>query len=291
MHMANRCIVTMIMVAATGAAAHAQVAATVEAALAPIPVMADGVTPNPAFEAWNANALQSLLQGGGAVGNPAAGPSAYVPLGTVNQSDFITTFTDPAATFPSWKGIADPAAPFDSQYGDGLAFSVRFVSSTPTLRLSNLDVVMSSDDPGDVYDAFSHTLDSLAYTPRHEGINWGPDGIPNTADDIVYNNGQDWTLPVNEILITGTVIAPEALAHAGADNQENINDSLNDFYSQYPMTEASAEYIMFDDSGNLLMDVKQTVNINVPEASSLGALLVGTLAMIARPRRKWACTR
>ena len=79
-----------------------------------------------AFTDWNANAIQGLMQGDVSVGNPANGPAAYYPVTTVNHRDVFDSVVN-SPTFPSWRGTADPAAPFNTSYGNAVDFSLRIV--------------------------------------------------------------------------------------------------------------------------------------------------------------------
>jgi hypothetical protein len=265
----------------------AQVTPTADSAITPIKFMPPGPpTLNPTWVQWKANALQSLSHGGGTVGDPATDPAAYVPTGTITDRDFWGTLNNPGAVFNSWHAQANPAAPFDTQYGNAIIFPLRLVSTTSKFRLSNLDNITTSNDPGnDLGVSGTHLVSGANYGFSRVGIDYGPDGIRGTADDITYNNGESGTMLVNELLYSGVAVFEDVSHTPGNTPQQDIDQSIASFDATHPITRITNEYILTDDAGRNLVDVTKAVTVT-PEPASLGLFALGTLSLLARRRAK-----
>lgn len=266
-----------------GASSMAAVNTTTESAVTPVrfspSVPPPGFTPT--FIQFNSNAIQSLSQGGGAVGNPATDPAAFVPTSSIKAADLFASFEGTNTTFPSFHGVANPPAPFNDQYGNALIFPLRIVSTTQKFRLSNLDNVIVSNDPGNTFGSESHLAAGRDYSFTRVGIDYGPDGIKGTADDIVYNNNQPGSTPVNELLYSGVAIFNE-VSDFGGNAQQNLDQSVADFLRQNPLTSISNTYTLTDDAGNNLVNITTTVAVT-PEPAALG-LLGGATLLLSRRR-------
>lgn len=263
----------------------AQVTPTADSAVTPLrfspTVPPPGFTPT--FIQFNENAIKSLTSGGGTVGNPATDPAAYTPSGTIDAHDFFSTFEGTNATFSSWHGMASPAAPFDTQYGNALIFPLRLVSTTEKFRLSNLDNIVSSNDPDNAFGGESHLAAGRDYSFTRVGIDYGPDGIRGTADDIVYKNGEPGSNLINELDYSGVAVFQEVTDQGGTP-QQNIDRSVALFLAQNPLTRISNTYLLTDDNGKSLVDVTKTVTVT-PEPASLGFLAAAGALLLRRPRR------
>jgi len=148
------------------------------------------------------------LQNTSSVGS---GVTAYTPTASgavLSGSDFIETSS---VGIRSWRGIADPAAPFDLEFGTALYFSVTILSSAgATIRLADLNVT-------ETYLGTSFGSSAIGGTYRSTLL--GIDGSGN-----VLNNGQDPNTLVAQLYYVGVGFEYPALAGSGT-NQEIIDQN------------------------------------------------------------------
>lgn len=241
-----------------------------------------------AFTDWNANAIQGLMQGDVSVGNPANGPAAYYPVTTVNQRDVFDSVVN-SPTFPSWRGIADPAAPFNTSYGNAVDFSLRIVGNGTQFKLSNLDNTTTSNDTGNDWSFGSHLSANRNYASTRVGINYGPDHLKGTADDIVYQNNESGALPVDELDYSGVGVAQDVLDPAfgvtPGTHQQDIDRSVAVYFAMHAVTQISNTFMLKDDAGALLGQATASVNV-VPEPVSGLLVLCGGAALGFLRRRR-----
>src|SRR5205807_10325870 len=182
-------------------------------------------------------------------------------------------------------GQANPPAPFNSQYGNAIIFPLRLVSTTEKFRLSNLDNITTSNDPGnDLGLAGTHLVSGASYGFSRVGIDYGPDGVKGTADDIIYNNGQSGTMPINELQYSGVAVFEDVSHTPGNTPQQDIDQSIAAFDATHPISRITNEYILTDDAGRNLVDVTRTVTVT-PEPGTLGLLAVAALPVLLRRGR------
>jgi len=130
-------------------------------------------------------------------GNPSAGDWTYVPNGsTVNLSQVL-----------SYSGN-----------GNCLDYGVAITSTTP-FTLSQIIWGESG-----TFGSTSVTLGAqgLTYDLFGVGINYGPDGIAGTADDITYTTGNAST-PVNAVYLTGMVDTFDTGGHSSAATLQTLS--------------------------------------------------------------------
>jgi len=240
-----------------------------------------------AFTDWNTNAIQGLMQGDASVGDPAVGPAAYYPVTSVNQRDVFDTVVN-SPTFPSWRGTADPAPPFNTSFGNAVDFSLRIVGNGTQFKLANLDNITTSNDAGNDWSFGSHLSANRSYASTRVGINYGPDHIRGTADDIVYQNNESGSLPVDELDYSGVGVAQDVLDPAfgvmPGTHQQDIDRSIAAYFSKHNVTQISNTFQLKDDAGALLGQATASVNV-VPEPAS-GLLIVGAASFTCLRRRK-----
>lgn len=171
---------------------------------------ADGITidvrpssaPNaygsPSWAEYTANALNALENNLESIGNRETDPTAYEALGlSISPEDFMAT------SFKSWRGVANPPAPFANELGNRLYFGMHAYGDGVTqFNLEDLTFDLHSSDP---YDSLQFTGNFIGYsytgTTRY-GIDWGTDRTKGGGDDIVYTSGNGTTL-VDEIVYVG----------------------------------------------------------------------------------------
>lgn len=163
-----------------------------------VPSSAPNVFGSPSWAPYAANALNSLENGLGNIGNRTTDPTAYeIASPIVDPGEFMVT------SFNSWRGVAYPPAPFAAELGNRMHFGLHAVGDGATLfRLEDLTFNMtSSDGPNSL--GYAGNFVGLSYngTTRY-GINWGPDRVKGGGNDIVYTSGNGTTL-VDEIVYVG----------------------------------------------------------------------------------------
>ena len=244
------------------------------AALAgPIVYVVPSISPDPVlnlstYDAWSGNALTALQDG--TTTNGAAGPSYYAQIASFAATDVIGT------NFPYWKGQLNPAAPFDTQTGNGLAFGVAIYGNGQQFTMGH--VSYADDFFGST---FTTNLSAYGYGARMIGINYGPDGIRGTADDIVY----DGTGPT-----PGTATDPvDALFFSGVDIQFYVADpaDLSAAIAQILAATspfASATYTV-QIGESISTGTSQIEMVPEPATLSFGGLGVLLLGLAARRKR------
>ncbi len=244
-----------------------------------IPSSAPNVYGSPSWAGYAANALNSMENNLGNIGTRATDPTAYEIAGPfVQPSDFMVT------TFNSWQGVAGPlAAPFAGELGNRIHFGLVASSVTP-FDLAQVSFSISSSDPanslGYVDDLSGCNFNGITRV----GVNWGPDGIKGTADDIVYtagNVGNDQTL-VNELFYVG---AGNALWPGGDDPnpgnpaggaQAAIADSTAYVMGNAPFS-ITGSYTILGNTESATVTV-----VPEPTTVSLLAFALGGLALIRK---------
>lgn len=153
---------------------------------------------SPSWTPYVVNALNSLENGLGNIGDRLTDPTAYEIAGPVIRPGDIAV-----TTFHSWRGVVNPAAPFAHEYGNRLHFGLHaFGDGTTQFSLSDLTFDMHSSD---AWDSLAYSGDFVGFnyngTTRY-GINWGADRAKGGGNDIVYLTGNGTTL-VDEIVYVG----------------------------------------------------------------------------------------
>ena len=159
------------------------------------------LTPNPTATSWAAardNAMVGII-----TGQPVAGSavSSFTPLPntTLSWGDVALT------SFSSWRGQANPPAPYNLEKGNSPRFGLKIVSGT-LFRLSDLSWAITSTDvstsypQGSLYFAGSFATNSYAQT--RQGFVYGANGTRGPA----ITSGPGDTL-VNEIDFIGVANA------------------------------------------------------------------------------------
>ncbi len=223
---------------------------------------------SPSWPQYAANALASLGNGGGNIGDPTTDPTAYAAASWIIAGDLILS------SFPSWLGTAAPSGAFAGESGNQLLFGLVISGNGDYFRLSNLYNTMSSSDP---FDSLGWNSGGFsAYGTYLVGRDCGADGVCGTADDIVYSNGEDASLPVNQLLYVGVGAAFDASGEPGATDQDKL-DSVGAFILSNSPFSVSNTYTLYDDNLSVLASVDSTISeaSEVPEPSTLLFAAVG----------------
>jgi hypothetical protein len=269
----------VMVVAIVGLALGLSVPAFAQTTLQVIPSSAPNAFGSPSWAGYSANALNSLQNNLGNIGSRATDPTAYEIAGPIVQpGDFMVT------TFNSWQGVAGPlAAPFTSEEGNRMHFGLHASSATP-FDLAEVTFSISSSDPANSLSYVDDLSGCNFNGTTRIGLNWGPDGIKGTSDDILYtagNVGNDQTL-VNELFYVG---AGNALWPGGSDPnpgnpaggaQAAIDDTTNYIMGNAPFA-ITGSYSILGNTGSATVTV-----IPEPATISLLAMALGGLMLIRK---------
>jgi hypothetical protein len=268
-------VATGLILAVTATAGATSITIDVVPSSAP-----NGSSASPSWTSYVANALNSLENGLGNIGNRATDPTAYEIAGSkILPGEIAVT------SFNSWRGQVSPPAPFANEYGNRLHFGLHAYGDAQ-FKLADLTFAMHSSDPTDSL-VFTGNFIGYNYSTTRYGINWGTDGVKGGGDDTVYTSGNGTTL-VNEIVYVGVGNAwwPGKGGSYGSDPANPIGGAqaaMDDYYAWVntlePIT-VTTTYSILAYSGSASVDV-------VPEPVTMAglALGIGCLTRYVRKRR------
>jgi hypothetical protein len=95
--------------------------------------------------------------------------------------------------FPSWNGIVDPGTAFGPEYASELgrrfSFGLAIEGDGATrFSISQLSFKGVTDDPTHMLD-FHFAAGSYGYSSEYRGLDYGPDRMRGTADDVWITSG------------------------------------------------------------------------------------------------------
>ena len=229
----------------------------------------------PSFVDYNTNALNSLENGLGEIGDRNLDPTAYEIF---DEGEQISIFEVIVSSFESWRGVANPSVPFDQEHGNRLHFGLHVLGDGVTqFRLEDLLFDISSTD-GSLN--FSGDFIGLDYNNFRVGVNWGADRMKGGGDDIYINSGAA-TQVIDELIYVGVGNAFNATGQPGGTDQEKIDSVPQSLLLPIDVT---GTYTLNDASGNLLGQGSTYVTV-VPEPTGLTFLALSGLTVALRRRR------
>ena len=256
------------------------------------PTLGPNILGSPSTSAFSSNYLDFLING-------TPGPDFNTdPTGFIANPGTSQTQDIIATSFESWRGQAP--GPFAGERGNRIYFGLSVVSDescpdceftlagiTGTIGWTNPD-----GSPSDIFvDPITpFNLSSLTYSDVRVGIDYGPDNVAGTADDIVYDSGEAGTLPVDALHYIGAtnalVFGSDAPFDPAVSDQENLDTLVESFLDPvhpFPQ-ELTAEYTITKTDGT---ELTASGSIFVPEPAGLQIIVVlaGFLAFIARKRQ------
>lgn len=262
-----------------------------------------GPTYGKVFDQFSQNAHEALVDELTTVGDPHRQASAYQRVSHIFQGQLITT------SFPCWYGVNQPPAPFSHERGNRLYFPLRILGNGRKIRLTNLTCKVDSGDAMEVMN-YEGTYSATSYNKHRVGIDYGPDGKRDTADDVIYDNNQPGGVAVDEIIYTGLGIGVQVVVNRTHINKRDkeIEHLMNSLLGTHKNYDLKLTYsLLGDDDTSVLASVSTTVRVYpqpdyvqigpVPESpwplfvgagAGLGLILIvaGTRQIIRRHRHR-----
>lgn len=243
---------------------------------------------SPSWGTYAGNALHALENGLSSYGGSRdTSPTAYERLGnTFTPGDAMVT------SFKSWRGEANPTAPFANELGNRLHFGLhilgngtRFTLQDLTFDISSSDVANSSGFGGQ--GSLGYAGDFLGLdlncTTRY-GIDWGGDGKGGGNDVKVCGAGTGDDL-IDELVYVGVGNALwPTVPGDGATEQEALDNVAALFYDE-PIASVTGTYRLTVDGQEY--SGSDTVRlVQVPEPATLAIAIPGLVAVGAWTRRR-----
>lgn len=264
--------VTAIGVLGFAAAAFADITVTV------VPSSAPNVYGSPSWGTYVTNSLFALENGLTQVGDRETDPTAYQAItdGVLRPGDIMVT------SFKSWRKYTNPGVvwgpQFAGEYGNRMHFGLHIMGDgTEQFCLEDLEFEISSTD-GNVL-GFAGDFVGFGYASTRHGIDWGPDRIRGTADDIRYTSGNG-TTPVDELVYVGVGNAYWPQPATGQSEEDAIHDAIVWMRSQG--VQVTGEYSITGKSGGVYGDATTLV---IPSPAPLAVCGVFGLALVRRRTR------
>jgi hypothetical protein len=268
-------------VAALGVAACMYVPAVVKAdsiSIQVIPASAPNTFGSPSYAGWVTNAVNAIENNQATMGT-AGTPTYY------SQSPSVISVKDNIVTnFNSWKGVANPGAPFGSELGNRLQFGVHILGGAPAdlFSISQLSFQATSDDATNSL-GFGFAAGSYNYSAEYVGIYYGGDGVKDTGDDVRITSGVNTQL-VNEIVGRGSGNAWAVLnTSPGATLQEKIDIAAGSLGTQPINFTGTYTLAGFSGAGSVTMQPTATA-VPLPLVAPAGLAVMGAVALKRRVR-------
>ena len=164
------------------------------------------------------------------VGDRTVSPDAYEwVVGPIPPLEMIYT------NFNSWRASADPSPVFTSrpdvfqgEFGNRVHFGVHISGDgSKMFSLDNLSWALDSNDVTNYFDQ-DGSLAGGTYSATRIGIDYGPNRQPDGGgvDDIVYENGESGSLPIDELVYVGIGDGFFSEEPAPVSDQADINATL-----------------------------------------------------------------
>lgn len=256
------------------------------------PSSAPNVFGGPSWPTYQTNALNSLENGLGNIGNRNTDPTAYEVLnGTYAPGDVMVTSGN------SWRGQANPPAPFAGEHGNRLHFGLHiFGDGTTQFRLNDLTFAITSSD--NVLDHIGNFIGFDFNCTSRVGYNWGGDRAKGGGDDIQVCGAGSGLAVIDELVYVGVGNAywPDAGGIPGGSTLQNEIDGVVDYINtvrpditgMYSITEFLPNS---GEPGATFSASKTLSTIAEPASSGIMALSLVGLASLRRRTKSISSTR
>ena len=249
-----------------------------------VPAFAPNFFSSPSWDGYFDNGIKAL-RGLAHDTDRSNDPEAYeiVPPGLVDPKEVVLT---DQFTFPSWRGVADPASPFDMETGNRIHFGLAIESERGSNWEFSLDQVtwerLWQDLPGQTESTVvtnpTQTGDfvGMDYSLTRVGVQYGA----TPASDVLVTSGTASTL-VNALYFIGVGDGIVEDAPGAPTNQEKIDDTIADFLAG-PQQRLLVNYFL--DSPNHMEDSGGQVDF-LPEPSTIGLAMLALSVIMTWWRR------
>lgn len=238
------------------------------------PTLAPNVFGSPSYPSWVGNSYQAQLQGLTTFGTPGT-PDYYQAQAVVDRHEAIVT------GYNSWKGVANPGAPFGSELGNRMLFGLHIKGNGQKFSIDNLSFNATSTGDGGGLD-FGFGFGSYNYSNDYVGIQYGGDGVLGGGDDTLITAGANSQL-VDELIGRGS---GNSYASYVTDPGATLQDKLNGV-AEDPSTQWTSFTGVYTLRGITSGDVTGAGTFAaVPEPGSMAALGLGALALLRKRRKK-----
>ena len=270
----------------TSISAHAQSGPKITV----IPWVAPNIFGSPSFLGAENNQYTAVRTGASSAGTPGT-PTYYQAISApIGYGNIIAT------NFNSWKGVANPGSPFESELGNRIHYGLSIVGNDARFSISQLTFATDGNDPGGAFDLdFGTGYEYSPYdgTGGFVGIQKGADGILGTADDVFVTSGPSTQL-VDALIGRGSGLADavycgpvaDTSGPCGAGNQGYIDAEIaairglgfSSLTGTYSLLRNATPYATGAATVNFVA--------NVPEPATWAMMIIGFGAVGAAMRRK-----
>ena len=248
----------------------------------------DGLGSVVTFNTYAANAVNSLENNLGTVGNPSTDPTAYAPKTTVSPNVYRGSATEMIFSgFASWDAQANPTGNFATQTGNRIYFGVRILGEGTKFALHNLEFDADSNDASNFFDPLFRNFNGSTYNPRRIGIDYGADNAKGGGDDIIYMNSESGSLTIDELIYVGEDVALSSGSSQPTD-QGNLDNAVG-VINNLGIFSILGTYNLYDPSDTTHSGTPiatGTAELLIPEPSSVALLAAGLLVISNRRPRK-----
>lgn len=252
----------LLVVTAAGQAAPI---VTVTPSLGPDYLPAPG---SPSYAGFSANALTALEAGANSQGTPNT-PQFFNRVTNIHPKDVLV------GVAPSWRGEANPAAPFDNEIGTVLYFGLHIVSDSyfsmwaVTYSENAFGVPYSFAFNGESYDDYAGDMVGIDYV----------DGIKGNGNDITYTTGPG-SVNINELIFVGIGFSFDASGYPGTP-QEQLDGAAADV--PIPGTIRGGYFLV---NGGVSYGFAEVTTVPEPATILLSLAGLAGLAMFRRLRKQ-----
>jgi hypothetical protein len=160
------------------------------------PALAPSMYASPSWSAFADNAITALKENRDSVSADAQNPTGFQVVQGVELAHILV------GPFPLWKGQLAPAGTFAAEHGNRVHFALHAQGNGQRFALADIAYSITSGDPGQLLSQ-SGTLADLAYSASRVGVSYGSDGKRGGGDDVVFQDGEPGTIPVDELFYVG----------------------------------------------------------------------------------------
>ena len=233
---------------------------------------------SPSWSGYLSNAMNSLENGLGEIGDRTTDPTAYE---TFEENEAVSVWELIVSSFGSWRGVAGPSAPFDNEFGNRVHFGLHVVGDgTMKFRMADIDFEVTSGDGNSL--GFVGDFSASDYSGTRVGIDYGFNMVKGGGDDTIITSGSG-TQFVDEFIYVGVGNAYDASGEAGPSDQEKL-DQVVASVLPFATFDVTGKYTLNDSLGGFLAEGSTTFQVVPEPASGIALMMLGFVGMLRRRR-------